>query len=176
MKYKLIKRFPGSPPLGTIVEQYYPDPDKEHFCYKGTYASGMSFISFTRARDQIEGFEEFWQPIFKSWKLDKKGLTAVYYYSDDNLILYTECTKHEISKETLCLLVNDPFKVDEVAGFKLNRIYMYEVIDSDSNLLNSFIIPIGECHVEDFVEGYLIGCQYVSYKRVKEIYEWIKSN
>ena len=174
MKYKLIKKYPGSVPVGTVVEKHYPNPGKPHFCYKGTYQSGVSTVHFSNVRDQVEGFEEFWQPLNKEWVISNRSLKLVYEGGSYVTLHYDNGNRVKIAFSTIQLLVNDPFKVDKVADFDLNRIYMHEVIEPDSTEPSSFIIPIGEYHVEDFVEGYLIGCQYISYKFVKEIYEWIK--
>ena len=174
MKYKLIKRFPGSHPVGTIVEKHYPGPEKTHFCYKGTYTFGMSSLSFTRARDQIEGFEEFWQPLSKEWIIPNANLKIVYEGSSYVTLCYSNGNRSRIAFSIIQLLVNDPFKVDKVAGFNLKQIHVDESSLSYHN--NMVTIPIGTEHVCYWVKEFTIGCTTVSYALVKEIYEWIKSN
>lgn len=174
MKYKLIKRFPGSLPIGTVVEKHYPDPKKAHFCYKGTYQSGTSPVSFTRARDQIEGFDEFWQPLNKKWTIPNKGLRLVYEGSSYVTLHYGNVKQAKIDFSTIQLLVNDPFKVDKVAGFELKQIHACaSYLNYQNNLVT---IPVGTEHVGSWVKGFEIGCTTISYELVKEIYEWIKSN
>jgi hypothetical protein len=53
MKYKLIKEYPNSPVLGTVVYQEMPN---------GDYCEEID-ISHLYNSDGIENFPDFWQPV-----------------------------------------------------------------------------------------------------------------
>lgn len=54
MKYKLIKIYPGSPELGTIVEKGYTGYVPE--------GHSKSLGSWSLANELVENYPEFWQP------------------------------------------------------------------------------------------------------------------
>lgn len=56
MRYKLIKRYPGSPPINTSVSRY-----KEGF--RQVIASG-AVVAYLE-ENEVEGWPEFWEKIYE---------------------------------------------------------------------------------------------------------------